>query len=90
MPTMHSINHMLGSMAEKAARPLEESAEGEATLAQGLCGALPEDDFKQQLMDPFKEYYDTRSGKLLDRDKVHGGRRLEIENMQRLEVLRDG
>ncbi len=83
MPTMHSINDMLGSMAAQACGepPLQESAETE-----DLCGALPEDDFKQQLMDPFKEYYDTKSGKLLDRDKVHEGRKLEIENMQRLEV----
>ena len=56
MPTMHSTNDMLGSMAAQACGepPLQESAETE-----DLCGALPEDDFKQQLMDPFKEYYDT-------------------------------
>jgi len=57
MPTMHSIDDMLGSMAAQASGepPLERSAEEAATLAQDLCGALPEDDFKQQLMDPFKE-----------------------------------
>ena len=77
MPTMHSIDDMLGSMAAQASGepPLQTSAEEEAILAQDLCGALPEDDFKQQLMDPFKDYYDTKSGKLLDRDKVSTGNR---------------
>ena len=68
MPTMHSSDDMLGNMCGQASGgpPLQLSAEEE-----NLCGALPEDDFEQQLIDPFREYYGTKSGKLLDRDKVH-------------------
>jgi hypothetical protein len=78
MPTLHDDNMTV----QASGAPLQERD----LDMEFLCGTLPEEDFERQLLDPFKEYYDTKSGKLLDRDKVYDGRKLEIENMQRLEV----
>ena len=74
LPTMHSTNDMLGAMA------------GQAYEGEYLCSALPEENFEQRLMDWEKDYYGAKSGKVLDKDKVHEATELEIENMQRLEV----
>ena len=74
LPTMHSTNDMLGAMA------------GQAYEGEYLCSALPEENFEQRLMHWEKDYYGAKSGKVLDKDKVHEARELEIENMQRLEV----
>ncbi len=51
-PTVHRADEMLGSVAGQASGGPPRLRSGEE---EHSCGALPEDDFKQQLMDPFKE-----------------------------------
>ncbi|CAK0820598.1 unnamed protein product, partial [Prorocentrum cordatum] len=52
-----------------------------------LLAALPDDaEWQEQLLDWERDYYGTKSGKLLNKQKVYEGRRRELDNMQRLEV----
>ncbi len=55
---------MLGTMAGQACGgpPLPEDSDEEY-----LCSALPEENFEARLMDWDKDYYGTKSGKVLDR-----------------------
>ena len=61
---------------------IEVSVEPKTAL---LCTA-PADDFEIQIMDWHKDHYGTKSGKILDKEKVKKARELEMESLRKHKV----